>query len=380
MNNFQPYDDHEYLWKNIHVHNRDDKIDEEIKQNYKNPGHPIAFSNAKTIYNFYNGDIPMKRIKEILKTLESYSIHKEFHKGKQNISFARFKRYQFQIDLCFLIDYAEWNDNVKYLLTVIDCFTRYAFVRSLTTKDSKTVLNAFKSIISELEEKPLTIVCDRGSEFVNAAFQTYCNDENMKLILPKSNLHAAYVERFNRTLQNLIFRYMTENSTNRYIDQLDNILQTYNSRYNRMINMSPIEAENNPNAELIINNMISKRDSLIKKEIPKFKIGDTVRISKQKDRFSRGYQPQSQVEIFKIYAISDNKKIPLYYLNDENNEKIEGGFYSYELTPVNLSIYRIERFIRRRKFRGQNQVLVKWVGYDDRFNRWIPEDDVNDIE
>jgi hypothetical protein len=144
--------------------------------------------------------------------------------------------------------------------------------------------------------------------------------------------------------------------------------------------MSPIEAENNPNAELIINNMISKRDSLIKKEIPKFKIGDTVRISKQKDRFSRGYQPQSQVEIFKIYAISDNKKIPLYYLNDENNEKIEGGFYSYELTPVNLSIYRIERFIRRRKFRGQNQVLVKWVGYDDRFNRWIPEDDVNDIE
>jgi len=380
MNNFQPYDDHEYLWKNIHVYNQDDKIDEEIKINYKNPGHPIAFSNAKTIYNFYNGDIPMKRIKAILKTLESYSIHKEFHKGLQNISFARFKRYQFQIDLCFLIDYAEWNDNVKYLLTVIDCFTRYAFIRPLITKDSKTVLNAFKNVISELEQKPLTIVCDRGSEFVNVAFQNYCENENMKLILPKSNLHASYVERFNRTIQNLIFRYLTENSTNRYIDQLDNILLTYNSRYHRMINMSPIEAENNPNAELIINSMISKRDSLIKQEIPKFKIGDTVRISKQKDKFSRGYQPQSQVEIFKIYAISDNKKIPLYYLNDENNEKIEGGFYNYELTPVNLTTYRIDKVIRRRKFRGQNQVLVKWVGYDDRFNRWIPEEDVHDIE
>jgi len=380
MNTFQPYDDNEYLWKNVHIQNRDDAIDEEIKLNYKTPGHPIAYSNAKNIYRFYNGEVSLKRIKEILKTIESYSIHKEFHKGPQNISFARFKRYQFQIDLCFLIDYAEWNDEVKYLLTVIDCFTRFAFIRTLKSKDSRSVLNEFKSIINDLDKKPMTIVCDKGSEFVNKSFKDYCKNEDMKLILPKSNLHASYVERFNRTIQNLIFRFMTENSTNRYIDHLDRILLTYNSRFHRMIGMSPFEAENNPQAELIINNLISKRDVDMKKVDPILKIGDFVRISKQKDKFSRGYQPQSQIEIFRINSISTNKKIPLYYLVDENNENIEGGFYSYELTPVNLDTYRIERILRRRTFRGQRQVLVKWLGYDERFNRWIPEEDVNMIE
>jgi hypothetical protein len=379
MNTFQPYDDNEYLWKNIHVQNRDNAIDEEIKLNYKTPGHPIAYSSARNIYKFYNGDIPLKRIKEILKTVESYSIHKEFHKGPQNISFARFKRYQFQIDLCFLIDYAQWNDNVKYLLTVIDCFTRFAFIRTLKSKDSRSVLKEFQSIINELDKKPMMIVCDKGSEFVNKSFKDYCKNEDMKLILPKSNLHASYVERFNRTIQNLIFRFMTENSTNRYIDHLDRILLTYNSRFHRMIGMSPLEAENNPEAELIINNSIAKRDTLMKKVYPKLKIGEFVRISKQKDKFSRGYQPQSQVEIFRINSISKNKKIPLYYLVDENNENIEGGFYSYELTPVNINTYRIEKILNRRTFRGQKQVLVKWLGYDDNFNRWIPEEDLNII-
>lgn len=377
MNRFQPYDDNEYLWKNIHVQNSNDKIDDEIKLNYNNPGHPIAFSNARTIYNYYNGEIPLKRIHEILKTIESYSIHKEFHKGPQNISFARFKRYQFQIDLCFLIDYAEWNDDIKYLLTVIDCFTRFAFIRKLKTKDSRSVLKEFQSIINDLDKKPLIIVCDRGSEFVNKYFKDYCRQEKMKLISPQSNLHAAYVERFNRTIQNLIFRFMTENSTNRYIDHLDRILETYNSRYHRMIGMSPIEAENNPEAELYINNLISKRDSNMKKIDPSLKVGDTVRISKQKDKFSRGYQPQSDIEMFKIRSISQNKKIPLYYLIDENNENIEGGFYKHELTPVNISIYRIEKILKRRTFRGQRQLFVKWEGYSDRFNSWIPEENAN---
>ncbi len=143
MNTFQPYEDNEYLWKNIQVKNNDDKIEEEIRASYKEPGHPIAFSNPRTIYNYYNKEIPLKKIREILNTIESQSIHKEFRKGKRNISFARFKRYQFQIDLCFIIDLAEWNEGVKYLFTIIDCFTRYAFVKPLK---NKTSYNSIRSI------------------------------------------------------------------------------------------------------------------------------------------------------------------------------------------------------------------------------------------
>ena len=380
MRQFQAYDDNEYLWKNIHVHNENDRIDEEIKRNYKEPGHPISFANAKTIYNYYNKEFPLKRIENILKSLESHSIHKEFHKGEQNISFARFKRYQFQIDLCFILDLAEWNDGVKYLLTVIDCFTRYAFVRPLKEKNSQSVLRGFQDIIESLNEKPKIIVCDKGNEFINRNFKDYCRNINSKLITPKSNVHAAYVERFNRTIQNLIYRFLTEYSTNRYIDQLDNLVNSYNSRFHRMINMSPYEAETNPHAELYINNMISKRDQRMKRKQPTLNIGDLVRIAKQKDKFTRGYKPQSQIEIFRIRDISVKKKIPLYYLSTyDNDENIEGGFYRFEITPTNIDTFRIERIIRRRTYRGERQIFVKWLGYDDRYNQWIPETNAENI-
>lgn len=377
---FQPYEDNEYLWKNIRVQNRDNQIDEEIKASYKEPGHPIAFSNPKTIYKFYNQEIPLKRIRDIVNSIESHSLHKEFHKGKRNISYARFKRYQFQIDLCFILDLAEWNDGVKYLFTVIDCFTRYAFVKALKDKTSVTVLKAFQEIIDNLIEKPRTIVCDKGNEFINKYFMEYCKKEKIKLISPVSNIHASYVERFNRTIQNLVYKFLTENSTNRYIDHLDEIVTSYNLRYHRMIEMSPYEAENNPNAALFINNLISKREIEMKKMSPTLKIGDLVRISKQKDKFSRGFNPQTHVEIFKIRSISTKKKIPLYYLSNYNSsENIEGGFYRFELTPVNIDIFRIEKIIRRRTLRGQKQVFVKWLGYDDTHNQWISEDELRNI-
>jgi len=265
-------------------------------------------------------------------------------------------------------------------LTVIDCFTRFAFVRTLVDKNSNTVLKAFQTVIDTLDVKPRNIVCDRGNEFVNKNFINYCKQQKMTLIQPKSNVHAAYVERFNRTIQNLIYKFMTENSTNRYVDHLDDILNSYNSRYHRMIDMSPMEAETNPEAELHINNLISSNELKIKRKIPSYKIGDFVRIAKQKNTFSRGYQPQSQIEIFRIQKISSNKRIPLYYLsNYDQTENIEGGFYEFELTPVNIETFRIEKILKRRKYRGENQIYVKWLGYSDKYNQWIPESDANQI-
>ena len=66
------------------------------------------------------------------------------------------------MDLVFLTGLEKYNDNVKYLLTVIDTFTRFAWIRMLKDKMADTVLNAFKSIINEAGSKPLHIVMDRG--------------------------------------------------------------------------------------------------------------------------------------------------------------------------------------------------------------------------
>lgn len=378
--NFKLHDEKDYLWKNFQVLNENSSLEKEIIERYKTPGDPLAFSSAKNIYYHLNQEVPLKTIQDVLSSIESHTLHKEFHKGERNKSYSRYKRYQFQLDLCFILDLSEYNDNIKYFLTVIDTFTRYAFVRPLENKKGVTVLNAFKDILIEAKDKPFMIVCDKGTEFTNKSFNDYCNNENIKVILPESNTHAAYIERFNRTFQNLIRKFCTEFQTNRYIDFLQDIIKSYNLRKHRMIGMSPFEAEKNPHAALIINNIISKQELQITKKKPDLQVGSFVRISKYKNKFSRGYDEQTQNEIFKIKSISNNKRKPLYYLSDYNGiEDIKGGFYRFEITPVNINTFRIEKILKRKKIRGQNFALVKWLGYGHQHNQWINEDELQNI-
>ena len=374
MNNFNEVIPNEPVVTNM------EDVEQDLKENYTKPGHPIAYSGIQQIYSYYNGKIPVKKIQEFLSGNESYTLHREFHKQKRNTSFTHFKRYQFQMDLVEIQEHAKYNDNTRYLLNVIDTFTRYAFVRPLKDKKATSVLEEFKSILQEAIQKPYMIVMDKGTEFNNNLFYAFCRDNNIKLVTPQANIHAAYIERFNRTLQNIIYKYMTENETNRFVDVLQALVASYNKRKHRIINMSPYEAENNPENHLKINLLQAKTESYIKKQPLKFKIGTYVRIAKQKGKFSRSYQEQTAQEIFKIYKIDTTKKIPLYHIETYNgDEQILGGFYSFELTPVSTNIFRVEKILKKRTVQGIRQLFVKWKGFDAKYNSWINETDIEQI-
>jgi len=354
-------------------------LENHLIQNYKNPGHPIAFAGINNIYKYYSGQISVNRIKQLLSGIESYTLHREFRRNVRNHSFSNFKRYQFQMDLVDIQSHSKHNDGIKYLLNVIDTFTRYAFVRPLKDKSAKSVLEAFISILDEAGSKPYMIVMDKGTEFNNSRFENFCKENNIKLINPQSQTHAAFVERFNRTLQGLIYKYMTEKETNKFINVLPSLVKTYNNRIHRMIQTTPYKAENDEDEALKINLLASRNREKLKKTKPKFKINDVVRIAKQKTKFSRGYDEQTQREMFRIWKIDTTKKIPLYYLETyDKSEKLQGGFYPFELTKVETEIFRVERVIRRRKYRGKNQMFVKWKGFNDSYNSWIDEADVEE--
>jgi transposase InsO family protein len=187
--------------------------DEKILKDYTTPGHPIAYSGITNVFNYYNRQVPLTKIKKLLSGNEGYTLHKEFHKQQRNITYKHFKRYQFQMDLVEVQHLAPKNDGVRYLLNCIDIFTRYAFVRPLKDKTAPTVLNAFKSILVEAVTKPYMVVMDKGSEFSNQIFKEFCNQNQIKLINPQASVHAAFIERFNRTLQLLMYKFMTDNET-----------------------------------------------------------------------------------------------------------------------------------------------------------------------
>lgn len=160
MNNFN-LDDSEQV-TNLSNLETAEECENDLNLNYKTPGHPIAFSGINNIYKYYNKLLSQKKIKEILSTIESYTLHKGYRSNQRNPTYSHFKRYMFQMDLLDVQQLALANDGVKYLLTVIDTFTRFAFVRPLRDKTGAKVLHEFKSILEEAGEKPKFMSMDRG--------------------------------------------------------------------------------------------------------------------------------------------------------------------------------------------------------------------------
>lgn len=365
------------------------ECENDLKQNYNSPGHPIAFSGINAIYNYYKGKLNHEKIKNVLSGIENYTLHREYHQGQRNISYSHFKGYRWEMDLVDVQSLAEHNDGVRYLLTTIDTFTRFARVRMIATKQADVVLEAFKSILRSADQPPKILVIDRGTEFLNRPFEKYCRENNIELRTPDSFIHGAYIERFNRTLQSLIYKYMTENETYRYVDKtiensdvvpvLSNLVFTYNNRKHRMIGTTPQLAETDPSTHLDIRIKMSKYYASIKKsKSPKFNVGDYVRIAALKGKFSRGYQEQSSQEIFKILDINTKKEKPMYVLETfDGSEIIKGSFYDFELTKVNSDTFRVEKVLKTKKLKnGQTMHYVKWKGFTDKYNSWINATDI----
>ena len=347
---------------------------------YVSPGSPIAFASPGLIYQHYNKQIPIKTIKNWLKNVDSYTLHKQTKLTKpRNPTYAYFKRYQFQIDLIDLGHLSEDNDNYRYLLTAIDIFTRFAFVEPLKNKTAKSFMSGFETIMERAKILPRRILADKGAEIKNKIFQDYCKNNGIHLIHSNNLTHAAFVERFNRSLKSLMFRYMTNRETNRYIDTLPLLLYTSNNRKHRVIGMTPTEAEKDGKVYAVRRNQ-EKHYAKVKRTKPKFLVGQTVRISKLKGHFDRGFTPQFQEEIFKIKSISTRLPYPTYELETfDGDETIEGNFYANEITEVDApEFFVIEKILRKRKDKktGENLVLVKWKGYKN--PSWIPEKDVVD--
>ena len=146
-----------------------------------------------------------------------------------------------------------------------------------------------------------------------------------------------------------------------------------------MIGMTPAQAEM-PGQTYAIRRKQENYYSKAKRTKPKYSVGQTVRISKFKGHFDRGFTQQFQEEIFKIKSISTRLPYPTYELETfDGDETLEGNFYGNEITPVNEpELFVIEKILRRRTDPKSKEklVLVKWRGYKN--PSWIYEKDVVD--
>lgn len=358
-------------------------IDSVIK-NYRTAGHPTAFSSPNTVKRVYG--ISTKKANKILNQIDSYTLHREYKKPQTFNPYYVFKsRKQVHADLIDVRNLKETNNNFSYLLLLIDIFSRKVWVYPLIRKTGPQTKEALNLWLNDLgTRKPELLVTDSGTEFVNQVVKTFLASKNIEHRLALGTSKACFAERANKSIQVLLYKYMSDKETTRYIDKLNDLVKTYNTRGHRSLNyMTPNEADKVHNTQLIRAIQVKRYGKLAKKRrAPKYKIGDTVRVkidAKVITQQSRAYARQFKGEYFKIVRVNRNFPIPMYYIQSwDTDEIIRGGFYENELQPVSDEVFKIEREIRTRG-RGRNkQSLVKWKYFGDRHNSWVPSSDVTE--
>jgi len=168
------------------------------------------------------------------------------------------------------------NKGYKYLLNVIDLFSEYIYSIPLKSKSQHEVANAFEKLF--INNKPNKLWTDQGSEFINKTFKKFLNDHNIELYHVHNEGKACVIERFNRTLGEMIEKHLTASSSKNYVNKLQYLIDEYNNNNNiySTIKLTPLQATNPNNASLVLFNSHKNDKYNINK--PKFIVGDRVRI------------------------------------------------------------------------------------------------------
>ena len=272
-------------------------------------------------------------------------------------------------DLVDMTQYSKINKGYKYIFTNIDIFSKIAYAYPIKSKKIQDIKPCFEKIFEK--NKPKYIWSDKEPAFLSKEMQQFFKDNNVKIYHTNSHLKAVCIERFNRSLRELMMKEFTKNNNTVWYNILPKLIKIYNNRYHNIIKMKPIQV--NKSNEKYIKENIYSHDKTTKN--PKFKINDLVRISlKRRDLFDK---PSGNIkwseELFKIHSIKKSNVIT-YKIKDLNDEIIEGIFYERELqkTKNTSQVYIIEKIIRKNK----DKYFVKWRNYSDEFNSWIDKDDV----
>lgn len=150
----------------------------------------------------------------------------------------------FQADLIEMIPFAEQNKEYRYILMVIDVFSKRAWARGLKNKTGQEVTRAMASIFDENPNNiPRNLHTDDGKEFFNQNFQRLLKKHKINHYSTYTKMKASIVERLNRTILNKLFRHFNLIGSHEWVSHVQRIIHNYNSTVHRTIKMRPIDGK-----------------------------------------------------------------------------------------------------------------------------------------
>jgi hypothetical protein len=347
-----------------------ERIDDVLQALYDDPATGLkSYAQLwQTVKERFHG-ISSKRVKQFTGSQETEQTQKPVVKARVNKPIIKSApNEQWNIDLVDLSEFAGLNNGVKYLLTVIDAFSKRAWVYGLKNKEDKGVSDSMQAIF-ESDGKPLVVVSDNGSEFISHDLNQLLDLYDVRHIYTKaySPQSNAQIERFNKTIKTKIYKFMQHYNTQHYIDALADLVKNYNNTVHSVTKRKPIElhalAIENPrsNAKVSLETQaqfdeakrgIEKQAAKWLDETAELPLKDNivqgtyVRIAeetkvevKRSKLFRKSYERKWSQEIYKVAYVNLAEKDTQpdsYTLMDSTGEIMNGVYYRDQLQAVNI--------------------------------------------
>ena len=242
--------------------------------------------------------MPRKMVAEWLSEQDAYTLHKPARRHfKRRRVIVGGLHQQWQADFVDMSKLKKDNDCMTFLLTVIDVFSKVAWCVPMKSKSAASMVEAF--ITTFAKDWPKTLQRDQGLEFLNQSIQGLLRKYGIHhFSTHNAETKASIVERLKRTLKTRLWRYFTKHQTWRYIDVLQDLVQSYNNITNRSFGMAPsqVSAQNQEN----VWQRLYGHDG---KGVPRLPVSDRVRVSKYNGKFEKGYAANWSEETFTIHEV-----------------------------------------------------------------------------
>ena len=275
-----------------------------------------------------------------------------------------------------LIDYSKisrQNSGFKWILMIIDCFSRYGWAIPLKDKSGPEVLRGLKLVYEKTPS--LRLWSDEGREFWNKDVQSYLKSKGVVLYSTHNKEKCSIVERWNRTIKSKLGKYFTANRTNRYVDVLQDLIDFYNNTRHRSIKMTPNEASLSKNHDRVFRHLYGNKMHQLGEEKSKFSPGQKVRIALELDAFDKKYGINWTDDVYTVKEVLKTRPLT-YSLLDEHGNLLKGRYYNEDLQAVRTDMFRVNKILKRKTVRGKKMVLVSWMGSSK--NSWEPADNIQE--
>lgn len=320
------------------IENKEEEFHNVLFKAYYDPNSTVAFSTCERLFDYVKKcgwHVPKSDVLNWLRKQKTYTLHKDRR--------IKFKRNHYNItniddlwemDLIDMQKMSRSNMGFKYILAVIDTFSKYAWCIPIKRKTPDEIIRGFNVIFASTKRRPIKIQSDKGSEFVAKSVKAFFAQNDIDFFTTRDPATKACIcERFIRTIKGIIYKYFTHTSANRYIDILESLVFLYNNRFHSSIGRNPADVNANNILE-VWEYMRDKRERTVtKSKITKLRVGDTVRIANPKITFDKGYKPKWSTEKFTVVKIHLREPV-VYNIKDDSGCIIDGNFYEQELQKV----------------------------------------------